>query len=182
MRARLVASIVHDQALYSPAGDVTRWVHRVNRALGNNVRREAPRGRDSGRVNKTSHWAGYPEGSLKRSISNRVDHVSLRLYVTNLSVNVPYAMYVIKGTGPIRARMARIPAGTYSASGQPLGGRFAPGARGMVLPPNVVNGRSYRGGIRVQQVSGQAPNNFIRRGWNITALAHPALRSISLSD
>jgi hypothetical protein len=165
--AELVGLVIYDSKMYNPGGTVRRWAERVEKKFTLNAIAEAPDGADSGRVNKTSANSMYPVGSMKRNITGEVRRVAPRHLQTTVSVNVPYALHVLKGTGTIYAKpQNRIPAG------QPGGGQFAEGRVGMVLPPNL----GFKAGVRVKSVSGQRANPFLDRAFVRTARSHPSLR------
>lgn len=156
MQLVLSEIVVTDEVLFLPGGDVYDWAHRVAFQLELNTTREAPYGGDSGRINKTGP---YPVGSLKASIVGDVDRIGPRAFDITVTAFVPYAVYVARGTHTIFARDR----GT---------GQFTSADRGMFIPANPGWGPSrWR-----QHVRGQAANNFFERGYERTALTHPALR------
>lgn len=165
--------VVTDSKLFNRTGDVGRWAARVEASFTAHAEAEAPTGFGSGRVNKSRANAAYPVGSLKASIHGEVERVGVRHLQTTVSVNVPYAMYVIKGTGPIFSKSARIPAG------EPGAGQFAPigfGEAGMYIPANPGWGKSK---IR-QHVRGQRANDFLGRAFAATARSHSSLRGFTM--
>jgi hypothetical protein len=111
-------------------------------------------------VNKTGP---FPVGSLKRNIYFEVTRVGPRQLVTTISVMVPYAMYVLKGTNTIIAR------------GE--GGRFASAEEGMYIPANPGWGKA----LMRQRVRGQKANPFLDRAYARTARSHPSLRGFNFT-
>lgn len=153
--------VVNDTKLFGPTGDVRRWAEKVAVRFTLYSKAEAPTGAATGRVNKTS--SAFPVGSLRRNIFFEVTRVGPRQLVTTVSVAVPYAMYVLKGTNTIIAR------------GE--GGRFATAEEGMYIPANPGWGRSkFR-----QRVRGQRANPFLDRAYDRTARVHPALRGFKFT-
>jgi hypothetical protein len=156
---------LHDEILFTPTGIVTRWVDVVAAEIGDAIRVEAPVGH---RPNKTD---GTAPGWLKETVFSDVSQ-KLKTYTIEAGANADYAKFVVKGTGPvIFATTARIPAGEEGA------GQFkALGEEGgMFLPANPGYGRAQQR----QRVRGQAPNNFIVRGYNTAARGHGALKRMN---
>lgn len=172
IRAELVGIVVTDTKLFGRTGAVGAWAQRVETAFTLHAIEEAPIGTDTGRVNKSRANAGEPVGSLKAGISGSVDRVGPRQLQTTVSSAASYSLYVIKGTGPIYSKSARIPAG------EPGAGQFAElgEGRGMYIPANPGYGRSK---IR-QHVRGQAANNFLARAFDATARTHRSLKGHSM--
>lgn len=163
--------LVTDQHLFNRTGMIGRWAERIKNEAVAFTRKEAPDGRASGRDRKSdwtySHLGPYPPGSMKRSISGEVLRVGPRQLNTKIVVDVPYALYVIKGTGTIFSKSARVPAGEEGA-GQFREIGFEEG--GMYLPSNSRGKAMMR-----QRVRGQRANNFLARGMRQTAAKHPSL-------
>jgi hypothetical protein len=173
LHAEMTKIVVTDSKLFNRTGAVGRWAAGVEASFTAHAIAEAPTGFGSGRVNKSYANAAYPVGSLKASIRGEVERVGVRHLVTTVSVNVPYAIFVIRGTGPIFSRSARIPAG------EPGAGQFAPlefGVSGMYIPANPGWGKAK---IR-QHVRGQAANNFLGRAFDATARSHSSLRGFQM--
>lgn len=171
-RYEVYAIVVTDTQLFGRTGDVGRWARRVEAKFTATAKAEAPDGRVSGLIHKSAwtkrHQGNHPAGSMKRKISGDVVRVGPRHLQTTIKVDVPYALFVIRGTpARIYAKSARIPAG------QPGGGRFTKG--GMFIPGN----RGFSANRR-QWVRGQAPNNFLGRAFDITAISHSSLRGHSM--
>ena len=103
---------------------------------------------------RKSHWdAAYPPGSLKSSISGSADRIGPRHWQIVLDIGVPYAAYVIGGTGP-----------TIVPTTQPY----------MTLPANPGFGRRRRHNV----VRGQRPNTFLRSAARATGRTHPSVRDL----
>lgn len=143
--------VMFDQRLWGPSEQGGRWAMRLARNLSRNVKAAAPVNK---RPQKTAMPALYggPPGHLKRSIE--FSHTRLYRGATiSVSVDAPYAMYVLKGTDRI----------------------YAKNPKGMLLP---ING-FWR--LRHHTVSGQAANNFFERGVNATIPLHPSLSGYNQS-
>lgn len=170
--------VVTDTKLFNRTGDFGRWAANVERAFTTNAIIEAPTGRDSNRIHKSRANALFPVGSLKASIRGDVDRVAVRHFQTTISVNVPYAIYVLKGTNRIYSKSARIPAGTRDADGRPLGGQFTPlGYEGAFSGGMYLPGNPGWGAARVRRsVAGQSANPFLDRAYAKTARTHSSLR------
>ena len=171
LHAEITAIVVTDTKLFNRTGDVGRWAARVETAFTAHAIVEAPSSLLSGRPNKSRANAAYPSGSMKERISGEVVRVGPRQLQTTVLVDVPYAMYVIKGTGPIFSKSARIP------KGEPGAGQFAPLGEGggMFLPAQPWVGSKVR-----QHVRGQSANNFLGRAFDATARTHSSLRGFSM--
>ena len=157
--------------LFTPTGDVTRFFEARMVSIRRRAKVEAPDGRDSGRTQK-SRANPEPFGYLKSNINAELSHPQPLGIAIEIRSEARYSTYVIKGTGPtIRAKLARLPAGSRDSEGRAVGGQFAPGARGMVLPPNF----GYRKGVRVQSVRGQKANDFLSRAVTVESVAHISL-------
>lgn len=142
----LVGLVVYDSVLFNRTGQVRRWADSVERRFTLNAIQEAPFNK---RPNKGP--TALPPGSLKASIHGSVTRVGPRHLQTDISADVPYALYVIEGTtGPITATSAPY----------------------MKLPSNP----GYGTRTRLNVVSGQRANNFLGRAAAATALRHPSLR------
>lgn len=172
MRYELEAIVVTDTKLFGRTGDIGRWAAGVERAFTRNAVLKAPSSLESGRPNKSRANAAWPSGSMRESIHGEVRRVGVRQLETVIYVDVPYAVYVIKGTGPlIFAKSARIPAGEEGA------GQFATleEGRGMYLPGQPAWKSRYR-----QRVRGQKPNNFLGEAFDATARSHSSLRGYQM--
>jgi hypothetical protein len=172
IRAELYAIVVTDTKLFNRTGAVGVWAEKVNVAFVAHAIAEAPIGTDTGRVNKSRANSGWPVGSLKANIAGGVTRVGPRQLETTIASYAPYSLYVIKGTGTIYSKSARIPAG------EPGAGQFAPlgEGSGMYIP-----GNPGWGGSKIRQhVSGQKANNFLGRAFDKTARTHSSLRGHSI--
>lgn len=173
IQAEIVGIVVTDTKLFNRTGAVGVWAEKINVAFVAHAIEEAPIGTDTGRVNKSRANAHEPVGSLKAGISGDVNRVGPRQIETLVSSSASYSLYVIKGTGTIFSKLARVPAGEEGA------GQFAalgPG-QGMYLPANPIPGGSAK--MR-QRVSGQAANNFLARAFDATARTHRSLKGHSM--
>jgi hypothetical protein len=171
MQVRLVAVEIHDQKLYAPTGLVGRWASSVRRQLKSHAIAQAPHGAAKGRDRKTRTNAGEPPGSLKKGIRASTARTGPRSLDIILTSTASYSVYVLKGTGPIFSRSARIP------KGSPGAGQFSSLSEGggMYLPYN------RRGKARVRQhVRGQTANPFFDRAVAATALKHSSLRGFNM--
>lgn len=168
--------VITDTKLFNRTGQVGLWAARVEAKFTANAKTEAPHGGEKGRWNK-SNWSKAnlgvgPAGSLRRSISGEVVRIGPRHLQTTVSVDVPYALAVIRGTGTIFSKGARVPRGEEGA------GQFREigFGRGMYLPANPGWGKArFR-----QRVRGQSANNFLGRAFDRTAITHPSLRGYQM--
>ena len=156
--AEITNIVVYDSVLFGRTGDVGRWARRVENRFTLHAWEEAPDGWDSGYINKSRRNAMFPAGSLKESVMGDVRRVGVRHFVTTISVNVPYAMFVIGGTNDI------FPTENSRA-------RFKDGSPALYLPPN--NGHTR---TRHRWVSGQESNNFLQKAGARTARTHRSLQ------
>jgi len=158
MHLELIATEVHDEILFVPGGEISRWVYGVASELHFYTLNEAPLNK---RPNKTSN--SPPPGHLISMLDNDVTQIGKVFTIVEHS-RAHYSRYVIEGTGTIYAR------------GE--GGRFAAAGEGggMYLPANPGYGR----GRWRQRVRGQSANNFLGRAYDLTARTHPALKGISM--
>jgi len=176
LRFHMYKTVVTDTKLFNRTGDVGRWSMRVATKFEAHAVALAPVNKRGTKSRSTKYPVGlpaYPVGSLKRSIEMSNTRVGPRQIVTEVSANTPYAIYVIKGTGTIRSKSARVPRGEEGA------GQFRTleyGQSGMYLPSNPGYGK---GGLR-QTVSGQRANNFLGDAYDATARTHPSLRGFKM--
>lgn len=165
MRYELTGLVVTDSKMFNRTGTVGRWAETVNVRFTANAKAEAPHGADTGRINKTG---SYPVGSLRDSITGDVDRIGPRQLQTTISVGVPYALAVLKGTGPwIFAKSARDEGGRFVSLEEGVG---------MYIPANPGWGKS----LMRQRVRGQSANNFLERAFAATARRHSSLRGYSM--
>lgn len=170
-QAEIVGIVVTDTKLFNRTGDVGRWAARVETAFTLHAIEEAPSGESTNRVHKSRANAAWPVGSLKANIHGDVARVGLRQLQTTISSDAPYSLYVLRGTGMIFSKSARVP------KGEPGAGQFAElEGGGMYIPSNPGWGRSR---IR-QRVRGQKPNDFLGRAFDATARTHSSLRGFSM--
>jgi hypothetical protein len=160
VRYSLSGVVVTDSVLFARTGDIGRWAHRVETSFTAHAIKEAPSGADTGRINKTD--PAYPVGSLRRNTSGSVSRVGPRQYQTDVTVDVPYALAVLRGSRTIYARGA--------------GGRFANAEEGMYIPGNPGWGSSRW----AQKRAGQKANNFLERAFTATARSHSSLRGFTM--
>ena len=152
MPAYLTKLVIYDSVLFNRTGQVRRWADGVERRFTMNAIEEAPSSLETGRLNKSRANAAFPPGSMKLLIRGDVDRIAPKHLQTTVSVDVPYAMYVIRGTGAI------FPRGEY-----------------LYVPSNP----GFGTGTRQKWVRGQEPNNFLARAMDETARRHPSLRGFS---
>lgn len=170
--ASIEGIVVTDSKLFGRTGSIGRWAAGVEASFTAHAIVEAPTGADTGRVNKSRANAGEPVGSLKAGISGEVVRVGVRQLQTTVSSSASYSLYVLKGTGTIYSKSARIPAGEAGA------GQFAPlgEGSGMYIP-----GNPGWGGSKIRQrVRGQAANDFLGRAFAATARSHSSLRGFTM--
>lgn len=160
--------------LFTPTGDVGRFFEARLVDIKRRAKIYAPHGGDSGRTVK-SKYNPEPFGYLRSSINGEMSRPGPLQIAFEVRADARYALFVIKGTrSPIRARATRVPAGETRIlpDGRiARGGTFAPGTRGMYLPPNF----GYKKGVPVQSVSGQQPNDFLSKSVEAIARIHPSL-------
>lgn len=147
MDAEVVGLVIYDSVLFDIGHHVSRWAHGVSAAFTRNAIEEAP---VNSRANKSGWYPGYPVGSLKASISGDVERIGPKHMQIIINVDVPYARYVIEGTGPFI---------------------FPVVAKKMTLPANL--GFSAK---KLAVVKGQEANDFMGRAADRTAITHPSLR------
>lgn len=163
--AAITRLVVYDSVLFNRTGHVRRWADGVERRFTANAIEEAPLNK---RTNK-SHWdTAYPVGSLKASIRGEVNRIGPVHLETIISVNVPYATYVLEGTGPV----------IYPVVSEYLLLPWNPG-----FTPRR-HGKSFEGQeegkpSKLPMVKGQAANNFLARAQEATAHRHPSLRGLT---
>lgn len=144
--------VLYDSVLFQRTGSpssIWTWAERLEARFTMYAREEAPLNKREAK----STWRGlgaYPVGSLKFSLRGDVDEIGPKQLRTTISANVPYALYVLRGTGPFI---------------WPDSGDY------MTLPPNL--GYHNR---RAAVVSGQSANNFLARAARRTAARHPSIR------
>lgn len=169
MRYSWHVGVITDTKLFNRTGDVGRWAERVNTAYVSHAIRNAPVDK---RHTKSRANSQYPVGALRASISGEVARVGPRHLQTLIYVDVPYALYVIKGTSTIFYKGARAPAGSPGG----IGGQFVPlEGRGMYIPANFGLKARY-----AQRVSGQHANPFLELAFAATARSHSSLRGYSM--
>lgn len=144
MSAHLEALVVYSSVLFNPGGTVRRWADRVEGRFTENAIALAP-------INKRANkgFTPWPVGSLKASIHGSVDRLAPRVLETTISVDVPYALYVIQGTGTI----------------------FAGETGYLFVPKNPGFGTKTRQAF----VSGQSANDFLGLAHALTAISHPSI-------
>lgn len=148
--------VIYDSVLFEVGHHVRRWADSVERNYVRFAVTEAPVNK---RPNK-SHLTELPVGALKASITGDVDRIGPKHIQVIVSVNVPYARYVLEGTmGPITPNSAK-------KLRLPWNPGFSPA------------GRTPGSESRFTWVPGQAPNNFLRRAHTSTARKHPSLRGL----
>lgn len=149
--------VLYDSVLFGIGHNVRRWADAVERRYTANAIAFAPVNK---RLNKSSWDAEFPPGSLKASITGQVDRIGPKHLQTTISVNVPYALFVIEGTGeifPKESKWLRLP---FNAGfGHKAG-----------TDEEFVGTASLHRSVR-----GQKPNNFLLLAHEATALRHPSL-------
>jgi hypothetical protein len=167
--AEVTGIVVTDTKLFNRTGDVGRWAEKVNLAFVRHALNEAPvsSGEGQRRWPARAQTSIYP-GALRDSIEGEVVRVGPRQLQTTVSVNVFYALYVIKGTGTIWSKTARTEGGQFQAL---EGGQQG----GMRLPA-----QPWIGALTRQRVRGQSPNNFLGRAFDATARTHSSLRGYTM--
>lgn len=140
--ASLTNIVVYSSVLFRHGGTVRRWADSLEREFTRYAIALAP-------VNKRLNKNHGAPGDLKASIRGNVADAGPNQLVTTISVNVPYATYVLHGTtGPI-----------HGNHGQ------------MALPDNSFWGTGHR-----WEVSGQRANNFMLFAAVRTGRTHSSVR------
>lgn len=142
-----VRVVVYSSVLFNRGGDIRRWADRVEQQFTANAKAIAP-------VNKRANKGGspFPVGALKASITGNVARVGPHALNTEISVNVPYATYVLFGTSsPITS---------------PFGHKMA-------VPDNP-QGHGHK-----WSVSGQRAQPFLMEAAFMTARTHSSLRGFT---
>jgi hypothetical protein len=152
----LVGLVVYDSVLFNTGHNVRRWANAVERRYTANAILFAPVNK---RINKSDWYPDHPVGSLKANISGSVTRVGPKFLQTDITVDVPYAIFVIQGTGDI-----------FPQSGKYLRLPFNPGF-------STRTGADAWSGTRSlhTSVSGQAPNDFLSEAHDATAMRHPSI-------
>lgn len=152
--------VMYDEVLYSEGHLVRRWFEGIENELTAAIKAEAPHSNEPGgtksyppRPNKSS---GSP-GDLRRGIEgHEPQRTGPRALSCEIHSTADHTWYVIGGTNTIQAQ-ARASSGTF-------------GAGLMILP-----GQPWIRRMRRGRVSGQEPNDFIRRGYEVVSAHHEAL-------
>lgn len=155
----VVGTVTYEERLFLKGHLIRRWFDGMALELETAIKAEAPHSNEPGgtkryppRPNKSD---GTTPGHLRRGITVETHLVHSHLIEANITSDAYYTMYVLSGTGPIYFRGA--------------GGQF--GTRGLALPK-----QPWIKARRLQSVAGQAPNDFMLRGYEIVATAHSSLR------
>lgn len=162
-----VVLVVYDSVLFDVGHNVRRWADAVERRFTANAIAFAPVNK---RLNKSDWYKEFPVGSLKASITGDVDRIGPKHLQTTISVNVPYAIYVIEGTSaivPTTSPRMKLP---FNAGFTVLSPRRAFDAN------NPAEHSDFGKATYHRVVSGQSANNFLTRAADVTALRHPSLR------
>jgi hypothetical protein len=160
--AKITVVEVHAGGLFAPTGPIGRWATSVSREMKSKTQAAVP---ISKRPNKSRANAHEPTGSLKKGIRSSASRVGPLQFQIEMESTASYSLYVIKGTGMIFSKSARIP------KGEPGAGQFAAlEGGGMYLPSQPWAKSRFR-----QRVRGQQANNFRAAGVRATAANHSAL-------
>lgn len=178
MKLILSSIVVYPSVLFNPGADVHRWQVGVTAEVKASVKAMAPPRRSA------SRWVGRKSsGALNRSIRGTTKRYGPVQLASVVSVNVPYAHFVLQGTAFQGRRYI------YSDRGwlfKPMvdavarrvkkGGKvnedFVEMGFYMRLPlANVGGKRPYH-----LRVHGQAANNFLYDGYNLVAAQHRSLK------
>lgn len=147
--AYITGLVIYDSRLFQRNSHVGRWATSVSRNFTINAVARAPVNR---RQRKSNWYPNYPVGSLKAGISGDADRIGPKHWQIVVNVDVPYAGYVLGGTGPI------------TPTSQPY----------MTIPLNPGFGRRRRHNV----VRGQRKNNFLAGAARATARRHSSLRGL----
>jgi hypothetical protein len=153
---------VDDEKLWSEGHLIRRWFEGIDNELEVAIKAEAPASNEPGGTKRwplRTNMRGHQPGALRRGIrSTEPLRTGPRALETKIVSEAAHTKYVLFGTSPnIYARQA--------------GGLFGFKALGFALPA-----QGWIGFKRVQRVSGQEPNNFFQRGYDIVAANHSSLR------
>lgn len=177
-----VVEISHGK-LFNPTGTVTRWANKVALVAEGHAIKEAPHSIANPGPNSRgprpfkSKANPEPAGTLIASIYSEVNRVGLDQLTITVGAGARYAEWVSRGTSGASSRIfqSRVPAGGRGPQGQ-RPGTFSYKQGGMFLPPNF----GYKAGVPIQNVSGQAANNFLGRAFDKTARTHRSLRGFTV--
>lgn len=164
-----VVLVVYDSVLFDIGHNVRRWADAVERRFTANAIAFAPINK---RVNKSDWYKEFPVGSLKASISGSVTRVGPKHLQTDISVAVPYAIYVIEGTDfivPTSSPRLKLP---FNTGFTVLSARQAFDAAN----DNPAEHSDFGKPTYHRVVRGQSANNFLTLAADVTALRHPSLR------
>lgn len=148
-----VSTVTYEEKLFLKGHLIRRWFDGMALELDTAITTEAPLNR---RPNKNASQP--PVGHLKANISSETHLVHSHLIEANITSGADYSIYVLGGTPPVI-----IARGT--------GGQFGFGAEGFPLPA-----QPWVSARRVQKISGQEPNDYMLRGYEIVAAHHSSLR------
>jgi hypothetical protein len=175
----LTKTVVFDERMYSGRGVVDVWLRRLTAAFVLHAKEHAP-------VNKRSNTGHGSPGALMRSIEGDVSRIGARQMTGNVSVNVPYALFVLRGTRSMiyshkgfrfAHGLDKRLTGPFKTVETKKWGEMRRGKKGyfMRLPLNPM----FRGGNSAYkfQVHGQPANNFLVEGFNATARTHRSLHA-----
>lgn len=147
-----------DVQLYQPGHTIHNWAKRVERELGVAITDAAPRNKRTNKSKSQQTYGGItPVGYLKSQISTSFQRTGARRIDFSATSGAEYSQAVIFGT----------------KGGSKIGGARGGSRKGFFLLPR----NPGFGFIREHRsFSGQAPNDFMTRGFNKVAAVHPALR------
>jgi hypothetical protein len=155
----VVLGATYEERLFLKGHLIRRWFDGMKAELHAAIVAEAPHSALPGGTKsyppRTNKNDGTVPGHLRAGITVETHLVHSHLIEGTIRSDAYYTMYVLSGTGRIYFR------------GQ--GGQF--GGRGLDLPAQPWIKRK-----RLQSVSGQEPNDFFLRGYEIVATRHSSLR------
>lgn len=177
-RVVLTKVVAHPDPLFAPGGDVSRWTAKTTREVKNASKALAPPSRSSSRYGRRPST-----GALRRSMVGKSTRVGRLLISGTVSVNTPYAKFVLGGTAHQGRRFIYSHWGFANKSEvDKIARRVSRGGR--AIEDFVEQGIYMRlpltgvGGSRIfhLRVHGQKANNFLIDGYNIVAARHGALK------
>lgn len=169
--AERVFTVVHDEGLYQGTGIVSRWFHRIGEASYANIKQAAP----------------VRTGALRAGITLDFNRDGVRILSADVSSTAPHTGYVVRGTAgdgaglimSTRAWANKATVGRLRRALESGSATTIPAALAGDLPIGLwMKLSDARDGLHLV-VHGQRHNNFLVKGYNVTARTHRSLKPLS---